>query len=381
MALIESAFGTAFLERSDPHPVRTHWARAKDFLKTMAPGQRDLRNRNLAFVLDLADAVEKTRDCENFREEVYSRLISPHHFEGAHYEMLMAAAFADRAEVKFIPSHGRNGRPGDFTASIPTRSIVVECTKKKLTPRSLNNYERKEVIQIVQGVQARQGPDLQVSVVVLGADLRAIKDVLQEAEAPVASVPLGTHALPSGGWMTVSDDPLLPLVKLDGRGIGVLQPAGLDFGQASVMMKFGEDGKVDEVKNAKRTEVTVINSHAFRQMVGGFKDKAGKIKPGEKAIICIGVDITRTKPEHSLSYLQLTGWLLGQITWSGGGNARIGALVLTADGGRLTCEGEWKCVQNDLLMYQLNSQKDFVSGFLPTEVEVQMLPHGTDLFR
>jgi hypothetical protein len=314
LRLIEQHFGTRFLGYKAAHPVRDHWRGAKRFLDAIGDNHRDLRNKDLAFILELAEALELTRDCENFKKEVGSRLEKARRFEGAHYELLVASAFSRKCRVELVRSHGKDGRPGDFIATIPGWTRLVECTKKRLTTRPLTDADRASLGDEIQRILAHQRSGLAVTIVIFGSDLDVVREVLLEADQVVASSHPGQFPLSRGGWMEISEEPALPLVFQDDTRIGVAIPAGIDSGKASIMIRRTEQGQM-EFKNPMRVEVRIMDSHPFDRFVQSFRDKAGKFKSEDHGVISIGGDLRRVKPEYCFHYMRLVAWLLGRHAW------------------------------------------------------------------
>jgi hypothetical protein len=226
LSIIENEFGKPFLENKPDdklratgkgqHPVRYHWRQARSFLRSLGPGQRDIRHESLAYIDAISFGIEETRRLPGFDSEIRPRLKDWRTFDAVDYEIQIGLVVSRFGAVEFLRKG--EGPSSDLRVSRHGQDVMVECSKKQRlaaspVPSDIDSRFREPMFRLLQA--GRAGID--AILVVLDTDPSVVAQAMASAEEPIASGQCGVFFDEGIGACLVIRDlaPLSPLLQVN----------------------------------------------------------------------------------------------------------------------------------------------------------------------
>ncbi len=372
--MIKNFFGRKFLEHKyDPrarapgkrqNPVQFHWCRARDFLKELAPNQKDLRHESLAYIAGISHIIERTQNLPGFDSEIAPNLKGWAKFDSAEHEMSIGARCTRFSSVEFLPTE-KGRRTADLRVSLGEDSVYVECKRKqRLEARPLPPSTNDRLRERAERMMRRAILGLDVLVVVLGTDQAAIDGALEFAEERISTGGVGIEFDERrGACVRIYEEVRLPPQRM-AHGFNPLatiaNPAGVMSGE--VLFRIDEHDRL-EIADRRSFCVLTLDSHRFNEIRSTFTEKRQRQQiPDENVgVFCFHLDLRHLRPVTWQIYLEVVAHMLCDHAWRGGHNTRVGGILFTCSFFNEDHRDGWSTLNHNMLMHGHTSP----SGSIP----------------
>jgi hypothetical protein len=361
-------FGLPFLKKQEEaelrpwgrnqHPIRYHWRVARRFLDGIPPGEKDIRCESLARIVQIADAMEATRNLPGYRKTIIDPLKNHKNWKKFHdtlYELITASIYVlpNICDVEFVvPVGGPDGsRSADLKVTRGAETVWVECARKqRVTPTPWPEFSPR-IKEAAKKLHPKIPPGLEVLLLVAGIDEQRAIDFVEGADFLIRQIVASGHkadlwsSFKVGAAIGVRETPEPVIERLQG---GTLRswpaPSGIPVRHYCPHTISG-DGNAITPPSPTMIHICLIDSHTIKSIFSSFQYKRTRkqIPEHDLGVLHIDLDINYILPNLYELFLRMAVDLIAEAAWKHGDNKRICAIVLSAaDVLTEHQEGEWK---------------------------------------
>ncbi len=370
LRVIEDEFGLQFLERVPKlenakrfHPVRRRWRLAKTFLNSRSRGQLDLRNPDLAYATQIANAIEMTRNLPGYNKEIRGELLIPNNYDkfgSTIYEMLTAASLVDcnAGDIEFVERNEETGvRLPDLKIARDGQIVWGECSV-----RGLAGVPTPKILWSVRHANAKRtllehvGPSMDIHIILPRGDEESILAVIEWALATLPRGEAGNHLNDEIGAAVLLVDNRPTQNRAAKEQPVFAPPPPPDVGPRMVRLGLATSNSPVQAIN-----FYCFDANRFNEVKSTFtvKRQRKQIPKGQIGVVFIDCDLSKIHPPNRIIYLWTMAWLLGRQAWKWGENSRIGGLCVAASHSLTVEETDgFACCKSDVLGFLLRRITD-----------------------